>query len=140
MRGRTALLNGPRMITPSRSKLMTLVSRWERAIHDPIDHAALNVDNIDVTARVFAERTDLDGVIPELDALARKVGLVAEREDAACAVVAVEVASRQPGRGWTAVRVAAHDCAGHVVTVGDQWRHQAWVVAVLGVDALVAFV
>src|SRR5882724_3190015 len=86
IRGRSALLNGPRMMTPSRSKLMTrgsrpLAARRDRSIHDPVDHTTLHIGDVHVAGRVLAERADLDGLETKLDALPALVAAPAQGED-----------------------------------------------------------
>src|SRR6476661_6490803 len=83
IRGRSSLLNGPRMMTPSRSKLITRGSRpsgsrRDRSIHDPVDHATLHIDDVHVAGWVLAERADFDGLVTKLDALPALVAALAQ--------------------------------------------------------------
>src|SRR5712691_4716130 len=115
MRGRTEVTNGPRMMTPSRSKLTTgaawLWCGGEGAIHDAIHHAALHIDHIRIAGGILTKRADLDWLKAELDALPALVRSSAQREDATGAQVAKQVMAHQRGRGWTSVDVAADDRA-----------------------------
>src|SRR5438874_7071236 len=133
--GRTSITNWPRNAATETSKqshtlwAAFLGARGQRSVHDAVHRSALEVHDVHLAQGILAKRADLDGLKAQLDACPTSVVAADEREHAPCAQVAEEVLARQAWHALTTIRVATHDRAVHIMTVGHQRRHEAGIVA-----------
>src|SRR5919199_2931313 len=111
----------------------------DRAVHDAVHGSALQVDDVDLTGGILAERADLDRLKPKLHSVPAGLAVADQGEYPARAQIPEQILADQARDRLAAIGIPTHDGAVHIVTVRHQRRDEAGIVAVGSIHALGAF-